>query len=133
MFLVEMPEDLWCHIEPIDFENDEYLFWDSQGRGVRLALQGGKWNRMATLTSLDEADNEITLQEAFGRYAQALGATVDTTGKLADVWARLQSNVKPKSHLSRTARNAIGVGCSLIVVIPVLLLLIGILRAVFGR
>lgn len=133
MFLVESPAEMWCHIEPIDFENDEYLFWDAHGRGVRLRLQGGRLTRMATLTSIEEADNEINLNEAFGRYAQALGVTVDTTGTLAEVWCKLQSNVKPKSRLSRAVGNAVGVGCLLIVVIPVLLLLIGIMKALFGR
>ena len=133
MFLVESPDDVWCHIEPIDFENDEYLFWDAHGRGVCLTLQGGKLTRMATLTSIEESDNEISLNEAFVRYSQALGVTVDTTGTFAEVWFRLQSNVKPKSRLSRAVENMVGVGCLLVIVIPVILLLIGSMRAVFRR
>jgi hypothetical protein len=37
MFLVEREEKLLYHIEPIDFENDEYLFWDAQGRGISVS------------------------------------------------------------------------------------------------
>jgi hypothetical protein len=88
---------------------------------------------MATLTSIEESDNEISLNEAFVRYSQALGVTVDTTGTFAEVWFRLQSNVKPKSRLSRAVENMVGVGCLLVIVIPVILLLIGIMRAVFRR
>ncbi len=36
MFLVENENRVFYHMEPIDFENNEYLFWDAQGRDVRL-------------------------------------------------------------------------------------------------
>jgi len=129
MFLVENPGRVWCHIEPIDFEDDEYLFWDAQGRGVRLTLERGQ------LTKIEEAENEITLQEAFARYSRELGATVDTTGTLSEVWARLQSNVKPQSRLSRMAQNAVGFGCLLIITLVgvfVLILLGGVIKAIFA-
>jgi hypothetical protein len=127
MFLVENPDRVLYHIEPIDFENDDYLFWDTHGRGVRLTLERGE------LTKIEEAENEITLQEAFARYSQALGVTVDTTGTLPEVWARLQSNVKPPSRLSRAGQNAVGFGCVLIVIVVgvfVLILLGGFIKAV---
>jgi hypothetical protein len=133
MFLVESPDRVCYHIEPFDFENDEYLFWDAHGRGVRLTLQGGKLTKMGTLTSIEEADNEISLHEAFARYSQALGVTVDTTGTLAEVWARLQSNVKPVEPPSRLSRAAWKVGCFGCVLIVVIFVLIGIIKAVFAR
>ena len=89
MFLVESPDKVLYDIEPIDFENDEYLFWDAQGNGVRITLERG------TLTSIENTENEITLQEAFSRYSQFLGTAVDTKGPFPEVWARLQANVKP--------------------------------------
>lgn len=130
MFLVESADKVLFYIEPIDFENNEYLFWDANGHGVRLTLQRGK------LTKLEDADNEISLNEAFGRYSQTLGVTVDTTGTLAEVWARLQSNVKPGSRFSRTARNAGGLGCLSVLVIAVIFVLIsfvGHIKTIFAR
>jgi hypothetical protein len=130
MFLIARPDEVFHHIEPIDFENDEYLFWDAQGRAVKLTLERG------TLTDIEEAENDITVREAFARYSQALGATVDTTGTLAEVWARLQTNVRPPSLLSRMVRNALGIGCSLIVLVVVaftVLLVADVIKAAFVR
>lgn len=33
MLLIERPDRLLYHLEAIDIENDEYLFWDSTGAG----------------------------------------------------------------------------------------------------
>lgn len=134
MFLVENRDKLLYHIEPIDFENNEYLFWDADGLGVRLTLERGK------LTEVIHADNEISLHEAFVRYSQALGATVDTTGTPAEVWTRLQACVKPLSWRNRVARNALGLGCSLIFAVFAIFVLgllgsaiAGVIRAIFAR
>ncbi len=104
MFLIEKESRVFYHIEPIDFENNEYLFWDAQGRAVRLIVERKK------PTEIEETANEITLTEAFRRYSQALGATVDMNGAPAEVWARLQANIKPESWRSRIARNLLGSG-----------------------
>ena len=130
MFLVENPDRIFYHVEPIDFENDEYLFWDAHGRGVRLTLERG------TLTNVEETRTEITIQEAFARYSHSLGVTVDTEGALAEVWARLQANVKPPSLRDRIIRNAIGVGCSAVVLTVLafgLILVVGVVRAILKR
>ena len=134
MFLVESRDKLLYHIEPIDFENNEYLFWDADGLGVYLTLERGE------LTKVIHAENEISLHEAFVRYSRALGATVDTTGTPAEAWKRLQACVKPQSWRCRIARNTLGFGCSLIaVVIAVFVLALfgsaiaGVIRAIFSR
>jgi hypothetical protein len=130
MFLVESEDKLLYHIEPIDFENDEYLFWDALGRGVRLTLERG------VLTSIEQIDSTMTVQEAFARYSQTLGVTVDPNGALPEVWMRLQANVKPPSLLSRTLRNLLGTGCLLIVLTVVAFILIlfgGTIQALFTR
>jgi hypothetical protein len=129
MFLVESPDKVLSHIEPIDFENDEYLFWDAQGHGVRLTLERG------TLTSIEDAENEITIQEAFARYSQSLGVTVDTTRPFPEVWARLQANVKPPSRFDRTVGHVLGSGCFLVVLIAVFILILlgGVIKALFVR
>jgi len=130
MFLIESPDRVFSHIEPIDFENDEYLFWNAEGHGVRLTLEKGE------LTKIEEADNEITVREAFQQYSLALGSTVDTTGALPEVWARLQAQVKPQSWLSRLVRNILGSGCLLfvaVVAVFILVLLVRVLQAIFTR
>ncbi len=125
MFLIESPDRALHDIEPIDFENNEYLFWDAQGQGIRLTLERG------TLTGIEEAENEITIQEAFSRYSRSLGLTVDTTGPLPEVWTRLQSNVKPPSLVDRTVRHVLGAGCLLIVLLIPVLIIIGVIKALF--
>ena len=130
MLLVEREEKLLYHIEPIDFKNDECLFWDAQGRAVRLTLERG------ALTKIERTENAMTVQEAFARYSQTLGVTVDPNGALPEVWARLQANVKPPSLLSRTLRHVLGVGCLLIAltfVAFILILLGGTIKALFTR
>jgi hypothetical protein len=130
MFLVERPDKVLYDIEPIDFENDEYLFWDAQERSVRLTLKRGK------LIAVEEAENEISLREALTRYSNALGATVDTSGPLPEVWAKLQSNVKPLTRAQSIVRNAIGAGCSLIVIAVAIFLLVlvgGVIKALVHR
>ena len=38
MLLIERPDRLLYHLETIDIENDEYLFWDSTGAGVSVSV-----------------------------------------------------------------------------------------------
>lgn len=130
MFLVESPDTVFRHIEQFYFENDEYLFWDAQGRDVRLTLDCG------TLVNIQVAHNEITVREAFVRYSKALGVAVDATGTLAEVWSRLQANVKPQTRLHRIAGNIMGSGCLLVVLAIVVLFLAlvgGTIKAIFSR
>ena len=127
MFLIENESRVFYHIEPIDFENNEYLFWDAQGRDVHLIIDRKK------PIKIEGTANEISLTEAFRRYSQVLGATVDLSGAPAEVWARLQANIKPESWRSRIARNLLGSGCLVIIVAFALILIIAIVRAVLHR
>jgi hypothetical protein len=38
MFLIEEPDRLLYHLEWIDIEDQEYIFWDSTGAGVRVTV-----------------------------------------------------------------------------------------------
>lgn len=127
MVLIENQDRVFYHIEPMDFENDEYLFWDAQGRDVRLIIDRKK------PIKIEGTANEISLTEAFRRYSQVLGATVDLSGAPAEVWARLQANIKPESWRSRIARNLLGLGCLLIVLGVALVFIIGIVKAMLFR
>src|SRR5260370_5877129 len=41
MYLIETPERVFYHLEAIYIENNEYLFWDSTGAGVRISVARG--------------------------------------------------------------------------------------------
>ena len=84
MFVVETPDRILYHMEAIDIENDEYLYWDANGRGVRISIASQQ------VTGIDNFGAEMPLAEAFKRHADALGLHVDTTGPSDQVWHRLQ-------------------------------------------
>lgn len=65
MRLVESPERLLYHLEAIDIENGEYLFWDSIGAGVCVSVAGGVIDTVAL------CDQAMMLQQAFEAYARA--------------------------------------------------------------
>jgi hypothetical protein len=54
------------HLEAIDIENDEYMFWDAAGDGLKVLTQKGK------VSGFEKIDNKITLQQAFEEYARQL-------------------------------------------------------------
>lgn len=80
------------HLEPIDIENDEYLFWDAAGIGVKVLLTGkvGRFHN-PDVSGLCAVQNPITLQQSFNQWARQLGVQVDTTGTPAQIWDRLRS------------------------------------------
>jgi hypothetical protein len=75
------------HLEAIDIENDEYMFWDATGHVLKILIQKRK------VSGLEKIDNKVTLQQAFEGYAGQLaqrGATVDTSGTPEEIWAKVQ-------------------------------------------
>jgi hypothetical protein len=68
MFLVERPDRFLYHIEPIDIEYEEYLFWDSAERGVSVSVKHDK------VSNIGHCDCEMTLREAFVRHSRSLGS-----------------------------------------------------------
>ncbi len=83
------------HLEAIDIENDEYMFWDAAGNGLKILIDKGK------VSGFEKVDNKITLQQAFEGYAQQLaklGATVDVSGTPKEIWREVQ---KAKEILPR--------------------------------
>lgn len=104
MLLIESPARVLYHLEAIDIENDEYLFWDADGNGARITVKGRK------VSSIDLADNELSLKQAFGLSSKALGLDVDTNGTNEEVWARLKqaedSLPRPRGFFSRIFRRS---------------------------
>jgi hypothetical protein len=82
MYLIETPERVPYHLEAIDTENSEYLFWDSSGAGVCASVTRG------VIDSLTLCDPAMTLSQAFEAYARdsrspAVSRTISTCYKVA--------------------------------------------------
>jgi len=94
MALIEDPGRVLRQLEAIDIQNDEYVFWDANGRGVTITV---------TVTAFTNKLNEIRssapafpLQDAFLSYAKSLGlAGPLPEGLPIDVWRHIQSNLAP--------------------------------------
>ena len=84
---LESSERILYHLEAIDIENDEYMFWDANSCGLKVLITK---NRVG---GFEKAANKITPQQAFEGYADQfaqLGVRVDTTGTPEEIYARLQ-------------------------------------------
>lgn len=96
MFLVETPDRILCHFEPIDIENEEFLFWDADGKSVRVSVAGKALSEIVygeprgRETGL-QPQRAMPLSEAFERHAQAFHLNVDTSGSAEEVWCRLKN------------------------------------------
>ncbi|MBV9144599.1 MAG: hypothetical protein JO065_01695 [Acidobacteria bacterium] len=81
---IETADRILYHLEAIDIENDEYLFWDAAARPLKVAIAKGK------VSGLESTENKITLPHAFEKYAEQLGVSIDVSGKPEEVWAGLR-------------------------------------------
>jgi len=103
MYLIETPERVLYHLEAIDIENIEYLFWDSTGAGVRVSVARGAVKQIAP------CDQTISLPAAFETYAQSHGLSVSLGESPMDTWRSLQSQVSPRrtpwAHLFRKSKS----------------------------
>jgi uncharacterized protein (DUF2249 family) len=81
---IESYDKILYHLEAIDIENNEYLFWDAEGRGVKVVIKNSK------VKEFRETDNGMTVQNAIGEYARHLGTTAETTGTPLETWRRMQ-------------------------------------------
>ncbi len=94
---IESIERILYHLEAIDIEHDEYMFWDAGGRGLKVLIKKGR------VGGFEKAENRITLEQAFEAYAQQLsqlGVTVDTSGTLEEIWVKIR---KAKESLPRSS------------------------------
>lgn len=92
MFLVEAPDKVLHQMEPVDIENTEYLFWDSNGKGVQISVVD------ECVTRISHAHVAISLSEALKCHSDAFGLNVDTAGPADEVWRRLK---EAEAHLPR--------------------------------
>ncbi len=100
---IESFQKILYHLEAIDIENDEYLFWDANGRGVKVLIENNAVN------GIRYVDNRLSLQQAIETYAKQLGVPIDTSGTLDDVWAKFRrpssAFPRPRSFLVRLFRR----------------------------
>lgn len=81
---IESYDKILYHLEAIDIANDEYLFWDAEGRAVKVVIKDSK------VSELLETDNGTTVQDAICGYAGHLGTSVSANGTPRETWSRLQ-------------------------------------------
>jgi hypothetical protein len=88
MRLVENEQKLFYHLEEIDIQNREYLFWDVNGVGVCLEISKRK------IVAIENCENGKELTEAFAAFSQSLGLTVDLSGSPLEAWDRILEAAK---------------------------------------
>ena len=88
MRLIEEPERLFFHLEEIDIENDEYLFWDANGTRVRVRIIKRK------SAAVENCEAAKPLSEAFLEYGQSLGLAIDVSGRPLEIWDRMKHEIK---------------------------------------
>jgi len=84
---IESSDKILYHLEIIDIENDEYMFWDALGRDLRIITEKGR------VSGFENTKNEITLHQALIDYAtqlEQLGLVIDTSGTPEETWAILE-------------------------------------------
>jgi hypothetical protein len=71
-------------LEAVDIENDEYMFWDANGKGMKILIENDQ------VSGFRSADNKLSLRQAIETYTKQLGTPIDTSGTPTEVWARVQ-------------------------------------------
>jgi hypothetical protein len=93
MELIESPERVLDHLEAIDIENSEYLFWDSTGASVSISVARG------AVKQIGLCEQAMSLREAFETYAKAYGLHVIAGESAIETWRALQSQLPPRKTL----------------------------------
>lgn len=87
MLLIEKSDRLLYHLEAIDIENDEYVFWDAKGAGVCVSVTHD------AIDQITRCDRSMSLSDAFQAYSQSLSLRVSLQGPPSEVWGRIQSQL----------------------------------------
>jgi hypothetical protein len=95
MRLIEEEGLIVRQLEAIDIENDEYVFWDSNGDGVAVAVSVGAFK--SKLKSVASCPPAFPLHDAFISYAKTLGLPEAVAeGMPMDVWQRIQAELESR-------------------------------------
>jgi hypothetical protein len=96
MCLIEDRDRILYHLEAIDIENKEYVFWDLNGEGVSIAVARGR------IASMTKSAPELTLRDALVSYAKHVGVPKTAqTGTPMDIWQRITATLESR----RTKRS----------------------------
>ena len=106
MRLIESYSRIPYHLEAIDIENEEYVFWDANGAGVSVAVTPTTAFKTGKLESVKLCSPVFPIQDALKEYAKSLGLPeVVAEGPPMEAWGRIQKELagrpKKRSFLSR--------------------------------
>ncbi|MGC1483860.1 MAG: hypothetical protein WA789_08710 [Candidatus Acidiferrum sp.] len=89
MHLIEGEDRILRQLEAIDVENDEYVFWDANGGGVRMGVSVGAFK--SKLESVSACPASFPIQEAFRLFAASMGISEPLSdGAPVKVWKQIQ-------------------------------------------
>jgi hypothetical protein len=104
MRLVEDQSRILFHLEAVDIEGDEYVFWDANGGGVSITVSVGAFK--SKLESVASCPSAFLIQDAFKEYVTSLGLSeAPTEGTPMSIWLQIQAELaerpKKRSYLAR--------------------------------
>jgi hypothetical protein len=87
MYLIEKPERLFYHLEAVDIEDDEYVFWDATGAGACVSVAHN------VIDQITRCDRTMSLEDAFKAYSESLKLRVPVQGTPIEIGGRIQSQI----------------------------------------
>ncbi len=95
MLVIERPDRILYHLEAIDIENDEYLFWDATGVPVKVTILKNK------VADVSECAPKLPLRDAFVSYLETLDLPPTlAAGAPTEVWNRIQQELEKRPKKS---------------------------------
>ena len=100
MIIIESPDRILYHLEAVDIENDEYLFWDATGRPIEVKVIKN------SVSGVLPCMPRLSLHEGFVSYLAALGLpSTLAEGPPLQVWARIQEEMGKRPKKPSWFRN----------------------------
>jgi hypothetical protein len=99
--LIENESRILYHLEAIDIENEEYVFWDSSGSGVLVTVTPIRIFKQGKLDKVASCQADFPVQDAFKAYATSLGLPEAVAeGAPTEAWGRIQQELagRPKKR-----------------------------------
>jgi hypothetical protein len=93
MFLIETPDRVLDHLEWVDIEGGEYMFWDSTGAGVCVTVKDG------AIDQILRCEQSKSLADAFEAHTHSRGLEISLLGSPGEVWTRIQAQLPRKTRL----------------------------------
>ena len=91
MRVIEDEHRIFHHLEAVDIENGEYVFWDAKGGGVSIRMSRGK------MTGLGPGPAEFPLGDALVMFAKAAGISPAVAmASPIEEWNRIQGELKSR-------------------------------------